>query len=76
MGLMICKSLVNINGGQINVFSEGENKGSCFSFAMKMELVECARPDAADEEIGTILQTSLSGFKSAHEGEKVVYHSA
>ena len=25
MGLMICKELVNMNGGEINVHSEGEN---------------------------------------------------
>ena len=40
MGLMICKSLVNINGGEINVHSDGENKGSVFSFTMRMNQVE------------------------------------
>ena len=25
MGLMICKSLVNISGGEINVYSDGQN---------------------------------------------------
>ena len=40
MGLMICKSLVNINGGEINVYSEGENKGTVFSFTMRMDQVD------------------------------------
>ena len=40
MGLMICKSLVNINGGEINVYSEGENKGAVFSFTMRMDQVD------------------------------------
>ena len=39
MGLMICKGLVNMNGGEISVHSEGENQGSVFSFTMKMQLV-------------------------------------
>ena len=38
MGLMICKNLVNINGGEIDVFSDGENEGAIFSFTMKMEV--------------------------------------
>ena len=37
MGLMICQNLVNLNGGTIEVFSEGENRGSVFSFSMKMK---------------------------------------
>ena len=38
MGLMICKSLVQMNGGTISVYSEGENMGSTFAFTMKMEV--------------------------------------
>ena len=37
MGLMICKNLVNINGGEIDVHSNGEGEGAVFSFTMKME---------------------------------------
>ena len=37
MGLMICKNLVNINGGEIKVHSNGENRGAVFSFTMKMQ---------------------------------------
>ena len=38
MGLMICQNLVEMNQGEIFVHSEGEDKGSVFSFTMKMEL--------------------------------------
>ena len=37
MGLMICKNLVKMNNGTISAFSQGENKGSIFSFTMKMK---------------------------------------
>jgi len=36
MGLMICQNLVRMCEGTIEVYSEGENKGSVFSFSMKM----------------------------------------
>lgn len=38
MGLMICKNLVEQNQGTINVHSDGLDKGSIFSFTMKMNL--------------------------------------
>jgi K+-sensing histidine kinase KdpD len=38
MGLMICQNLVRLNGGTINVHSLGEDKGSTFSFSMKMKI--------------------------------------
>ena len=37
MGLMICKNLVHINGGEIYAHSNGEDEGAVFSFTMKME---------------------------------------
>ena len=37
MGLMICKKLVELNNGIIVVHSEGKDKGSIFSFTMKMK---------------------------------------
>ena len=37
MGLMICKNLVKMNRGTIEVHSDGENQGSVFSFSMKMK---------------------------------------
>ena len=37
MGLMICQNLVSMNGGEISVHSEGENRGSVFSFTMRMD---------------------------------------
>ena len=36
MGLNICQKIVEMNGGFIDVFSEGENRGSTFMFGMKM----------------------------------------
>ena len=36
MGLMICQKLVDLNKGEIRVFSEGEDKGSTFTFTMSM----------------------------------------
>ena len=38
MGLMICRNLVHLNNGTISVHSEGEDKGSIFTFTMKMQL--------------------------------------
>ena len=34
MGLVICKKIVENSGGQIQVYSEGENLGSTFTFTM------------------------------------------
>ena len=36
MGLVICQNLVKLNGGTIGVYSAGEDKGSTFTFTMKM----------------------------------------
>ena len=38
MGLTICKKIVEMNGGVIDVFSEGELQGTTFMFTMKMFL--------------------------------------
>ena len=40
MGLMICKQLVELNGGTIEVHSDGEDQGSIFTFTMRMHLVQ------------------------------------
>ena len=37
MGLVICQNLVKLNGGTIGVYSAGEDKGSTFTFTMKMQ---------------------------------------
>lgn len=50
MGLMICKNLVTHNGGEINVYSDGENKGSVFSFTMRMEMAQAAYIEETKEE--------------------------
>ena len=39
LGLRICKQLVEQNGGTIQAYSDGINKGSNFTFSMRME--EC-----------------------------------
>ena len=39
LGLMICKNLVEQNNGSLEVYSEGINMGSTFSFTMQMENV-------------------------------------
>ena len=39
MGLMICKKLIELNGGSIKVYSNGRDKGSMFSFTMKMKML-------------------------------------
>ena len=38
MGLTICQAIIRNCNGHISCFSEGENKGSTFSFSMKMGL--------------------------------------
>lgn len=38
LGLMICQKLIQLNGGTIKVRSDGNNKGSMFSFSMAMKL--------------------------------------
>ena len=37
IGLFVCKQLVENSGGEISVFSDGEGKGSKFSFTMEMK---------------------------------------
>ena len=45
MGLMICKNLVELNGGEISVHSDGEDRGAMFTFTMKMsEAAENEKP--------------------------------
>ena len=50
MGLAICKKIVDNCGGTIDVFSAGENKGSTFSFSMKMLLPDGVRRSQHPEE--------------------------
>ena len=38
MGLMICKNLVELNKGTIELHSDGEDQGSCFTFGLHMLL--------------------------------------
>ena len=43
MGLMICKHLVEMNQGAIEVHSDGKDQGSTFTFTMKMQQVDAKR---------------------------------
>ena len=36
LGLMISKALIEKNGGTLDIYSEGIDKGSVFTFTMKM----------------------------------------
>ena len=39
LGLTIVKQIVKLAGGEINVYSDGKDKGSCFEFTMPLESV-------------------------------------
>ena len=56
LGLMICKSLVEQNNGTISVYSEGQNRGSTFSFSMKMECI------GGQDELGILKQDATRPF--------------
>ena len=49
MGLMICKNLVQQNGGTIQVHSDGEGCGSSFKFTMQMQKPKPDPPAARNE---------------------------
>ena len=44
MGLMICKNLVELNGGKLDVHSDGEDRGATFMFSMKMRSAPPLQP--------------------------------
>ena len=54
MGLNICKNIVEMNGGRIEVFSEGENLGSTF-----MALLTVSKESAPTEAINSELTPSI-----------------
>ena len=39
LGLTIVKQIVQLAGGEINVYSDGKDEGSCFEFSMPLESV-------------------------------------
>ena len=61
LGLMICKQLVEINGGTIKVDSKGIDKGSVFQFTMnmkppmEMEAIDDSLKDSSVESRGSSL---------------------
>ena len=40
LGLMICQNLVHMNDGKITVHSDGEDKGSTFTFNFKVRCIQ------------------------------------
>ena len=40
MGLNVCQRIIQESGGEVHVFSEGEDQGSTFMFSMKMQEVK------------------------------------
>ena len=44
LGLMICKKLVQQNGGEIKAQSKGADQGATFSFTMKMKVDNLLKP--------------------------------
>lgn len=64
MGLMICQNLVKMNGGTISVRSDGEEKGSTFTFTMSMSLPTEIMSDRTNlgHSGGLTVQTSSALF--------------
>ena len=54
LGLYICKSLIDLHGGKIWAHSEGENKGTTFSFSLKVY-----QPTSTDSLKQSLPETSL-----------------
>ena len=69
MGLKYCQKIIKNNGGSINVFSQGENKGSTFMFSMKMSLPKnkkkANRLQTIQEEKQEETQTLHHSFRSS-----------
>mgnify|MGYP001626772520 CR=1 FL=1 len=63
MGLMICQNLVKMNHGSISAYSQGENKGSIFSFTMQMKLKKEANKvkqlDLSEEHLLRVAEDEL-----------------
>ena len=49
LGLLISKGLVEANGGELKVASDGENQGAQFMFTMQM--AECSQDFLLDQQI-------------------------
>ena len=47
LGLMVSKALVEKNGGKLDIFSKGIDKGSIFTFSMKMNQVELQHSESS-----------------------------
>ena len=59
MGLTICQEIIRNCHGHISCFSEGENKGSTFSFSMKMSLPELHQGIHRDKNLLGELQAEV-----------------
>ena len=61
LGLMVSKALIEANGGELKIESEGVSQGSCFTFTMKMHDLVSARSIHLRRQNQLIkLQTSIS----------------
>ena len=52
MGLLICKNLVKLSGGTIDVHSDGLDKGSVFSFSVKVQETRPAKKESQPQVSG------------------------
>lgn len=73
MGLMICQNLVMMNDGEISVHSDGVDKGSAFSFTMKMQnpsITKSMKKEAQTPKTSQILTGSQAELKI--EEQKII----
>ena len=71
LGLMICKNLVEQNGGKISAHSEGINKGSTFAFSMQMDMISTSEALnqglSVMKDIQAILKNTKPDKKDTHD---------
>lgn len=63
LGLMISKALIEKNGGQLQIHSDGVGKGSVFAFSMEMLTQLQVRP-------GSHSSQNFSNFNITNESEQ------
>ncbi|MBX3041432.1 MAG: response regulator [Bdellovibrionaceae bacterium] len=63
LGLSIVRQLVELHGGQINVASEGKNKGSVFSVTLPLMTAQASLSNSSLDKIAPNLPEDLRGKK-------------